>query len=109
MVHVHDGENQDLIGKSYSECQDLANRLAGNYVGAARNKNKSEILKIIQFGIAYAFVDPPKQLSFLEAALMPFVSKLASSDIPDMYDVNSLSFLVPPLILCLIHRYLPSM
>jgi cohesin complex subunit SA-1/2 len=92
MAHVHDGENQNLIGKSYSECQDLANRLAGNYVGAARNKNKSEILKIIQCGILYAFADPPKQLSFLEAALMPFVSKLASSDIPDMYDINSYQF-----------------
>ncbi|CAM0874072.1 unnamed protein product [Alopecurus aequalis] len=84
MAHVNDGENQNLIGKSYSECQDLANRLAGNYVGAARNKSKSEILKIIQCGIAYGFVDPPKQLSFLEAALIPFVSKLASSDIPDI-------------------------
>uniref|UniRef100_A0ACD5WVP7 Uncharacterized protein n=1 Tax=Avena sativa TaxID=4498 RepID=A0ACD5WVP7_AVESA len=84
MAHVYDGENQNLIGKSYSECQDLSNRLAGNYVGAARNKNKSEILKIIQCGIPYAFADPPKLLSFLEAALMPFVSKLPSSDMPDI-------------------------
>ncbi|KAL6653770.1 hypothetical protein ACP70R_008694 [Stipagrostis hirtigluma subsp. patula] len=84
MTHVHDEENQTLIGKSYKECQDLASRLAGSYVGAARNKYKSEILKIIQDGIPYAFADLPKQLSFLEAALLPFVSKLASSDIPDI-------------------------
>lgn len=85
MAHVHDGENQILTGKSYSECQDLASRLAGSYVGAARIKNKSDILKIIQDGVSFAFVDLPNQLSFLEAALLPFVSKLQSSDIPDMY------------------------
>uniref|UniRef100_A0A0E0KZD2 Cohesin subunit SA-3 n=1 Tax=Oryza punctata TaxID=4537 RepID=A0A0E0KZD2_ORYPU len=84
MAHVNDGENQTFIGKSYSECQDLAGRLAGSYVGASRNKNKSEILKIIQDGVSFAFVDLPKQLSFLEAALLPFVSKLPSSDIPDI-------------------------
>ncbi|KAG8067397.1 hypothetical protein GUJ93_ZPchr0005g15585 [Zizania palustris] len=84
MVHVLDGENQTLVGKSYSECLDLASRLAGSYVGASRNKNKSEILKIIQNGVSFAFVDLPKQLSFLEAALLPFVSKLPSSDIPDI-------------------------
>lgn len=89
MAHVSDGENQTLISKSYSECQDLAGRLAGSYVGASRNKNKSEILKIIQDGVSFAFVDLPKQLSFLEAALLPFVSKLPSSDIPDMYGIYS--------------------
>lgn len=85
MTYLREGENQNLIAKSYSECQDLANRLAGYYVGAVRIKNKSEILKIIQCGVQFAFVDLPKQLSFLEAALVPFVSKLPSSDIPDMY------------------------
>ncbi|XP_020192435.1 sister-chromatid cohesion protein 3 [Aegilops tauschii subsp. strangulata] len=84
MAYLREGENQNLIAKSYSECQDLANRLAGYYVGAVRIKNKSEILKIIQCGVQFAFVDLPKQLSFLEAALVPFVSKLPSSDIPDI-------------------------
>ncbi|KAG2559018.1 hypothetical protein PVAP13_8NG075300 [Panicum virgatum] len=84
MTHVNDGENQTLTGKSYSECQDLASRLAGSYVGAARTKNKSEILKIIQDGVSFAFADLPNQLSFLEAALLPFVSKLPSADIPDI-------------------------
>lgn len=73
-----------MIGKAYSECQDLASRLAGSYVGVARNRNKSEILKIIHDGVSFAFADLPKQLSFLEAALLPFVSKLSSPDIPDM-------------------------
>ncbi|KAG2563875.1 hypothetical protein PVAP13_8KG371000 [Panicum virgatum] len=84
MTQVNDGENQTLISKSYSECQDLAIRLARSYVGAARTKNKSEILKIIQDGVSFAFADLPNQLSFLEAALLPFVSKLASADIPDI-------------------------
>uniref|UniRef100_A0A0A9A2B4 Stromal antigen, putative n=1 Tax=Arundo donax TaxID=35708 RepID=A0A0A9A2B4_ARUDO len=84
MTHVHDEENQTLISESYSECQGLASRLAGSYVGAARNKNKSEILKIIQDGVQFAFADLPMQLSFLEATLMPFVSKLPSPDIPDI-------------------------
>ncbi|KAM0866466.1 hypothetical protein ACQ4PT_042621 [Festuca glaucescens] len=61
MAHVHDGENQNLIGKCYSECQDLASRLAGNYVGAARNKNKSEILKIIQCDIPDILTDVQKR------------------------------------------------
>ncbi|CAL4982923.1 unnamed protein product [Urochloa decumbens] len=84
LTHVNDGENQTLTGKSYSECQDLASRLAGSYVGAARNKNKPEILKIIQDGVSFAFEDLPNQLSFLEAALLPFVNKLPSADIPDI-------------------------
>ncbi|CAN6373305.1 unnamed protein product [Urochloa humidicola] len=84
LTHVNDGENQTLTGKSYSECQDLASRLAGSYVGAARNKNKPEILKIVQDGVSFAFVDLPNQLSFLEAALLPFVNKLPSADIPDI-------------------------
>ncbi|TVU23845.1 hypothetical protein EJB05_26228 [Eragrostis curvula] len=83
MSYVHDEENT-LIGKAYSECQDLASRLAGSYVGIARNKNKSEILKIIHEGFSFAFADLPKQLSFLEAALLPFVAKLPSTDIPDI-------------------------
>jgi cohesin complex subunit SA-1/2 len=94
MTHVNDGENQTLTGKSYSECHDLASRLAGSYVGAARNKNKSEILKIIQDGVSFAFVDLPSQLSFLEAALLPFVSKLPSPDIPDMYVIGLHAFFV---------------
>jgi cohesin complex subunit SA-1/2 len=84
MTYVHDEENT-LIGKAYSECQDLASRLAGSYAGIARNKNKPEILKIIHDDISFAFADLPKQLSFLEAALLPFVSKLSTPDIPDMY------------------------
>jgi len=93
MTQVNDGENQTLISKSYSECQDLAIRLARSYVGAARTKNKSEILKIIQDGVSFAFADLPNQLSFLEAALLPFVSKLASADIPDMYVIGLHAFL----------------
>lgn len=68
----------------FSECKDLAARLSGTFVGAARNKHRSDILKIVKDGIDYAFVDAPKQLSFLEAAVLHFVSKLPASDVADM-------------------------
>jgi cohesin complex subunit SA-1/2 len=53
-------------------------------VGAARNKHRSDILKIARDGIEYAFVDSPKQLSFLEGAVLHFVSKLPVVDILEM-------------------------
>ncbi|TVU49759.1 hypothetical protein EJB05_01095, partial [Eragrostis curvula] len=82
-THAHDEENT-LNEKSYSECHVLASRLAGSYAGAAYNKNKSEVLKIIHDGFSFAFADLPKHSSFLEAALLPFVSILPLSDIPDI-------------------------
>lgn len=66
--------------KSFSECKDLANRLSASFIGAARNKHKSHILQITKDGVAFAFEDIPNQLSFLEAAVLPFVSKLPTSD-----------------------------
>ena len=53
-------------------------------MGAARNKHRSDILKIVKDGIDYAFVDAPKQLSFLEGAVLHFVSKLPTPDVLDM-------------------------
>ncbi|TVU49773.1 hypothetical protein EJB05_01109 [Eragrostis curvula] len=82
-TRVHDEENT-LLGKSYSECENLASRLAGSYAGAARNKNKSEVLKIVHDGFSFALADLPKNLSFVEAALLPFVLELPLSDIPDI-------------------------
>lgn len=70
--------------KSFSECKDLANRLSASFVGAARNKHKSHILQITKDGVAFAFEDIPNQLSFLEAAVLPFVSKLPTSDAIEM-------------------------
>ncbi|KAI7981903.1 CSC1-like protein [Camellia lanceoleosa] len=41
----------------------------------------SDILKIVKDGIEYAFVDAPKQLSFLDGAVVHFISKLPTPDI----------------------------
>lgn len=78
-------ENKLEIGKSLSDCKELASRLSGTFVGAAITKNKAEIIKIVKDGIEFAFSDAPDLLTFLELALIPFVSKLPSADVLDMY------------------------
>ncbi|KAK4785211.1 hypothetical protein SAY86_001900 [Trapa natans] len=55
-----------------------------NFTGGARNKHRSEILKIVRDGIDYAFSDAPKQLSFLECSVLHFVYKLPHADILDI-------------------------
>ncbi|XP_078178938.1 sister-chromatid cohesion protein 3-like [Carex rostrata] len=76
--------NQLEIGKSLSDCKELASRLSGTFVGAAVNKHKSEIIKIVKDGVEFAFSDAPYLLIFLEVALIPFVSKLPSADVLDI-------------------------
>lgn len=76
--------DKSLTNKSFEECKDLAIRLSGIFIGAARNKHKSDILKIVKEGIEYAFEDAPKQLPFLESAVLQFVSKLPTPDVLDM-------------------------
>ncbi|KAJ4785945.1 Cohesin subunit SA-3 [Rhynchospora pubera] len=76
--------NQLEIGRSLSDCKELASRLSGAFVGAAITKNKSEIIKIVMDGIEFAFSDAPDLLTFLELALVPFVSKLPSADVLDI-------------------------
>ncbi|KAG5514343.1 hypothetical protein RHGRI_035679 [Rhododendron griersonianum] len=76
-----ESNDDTLAGKSFQECKDLAARLSGTFVGAARNKHVSDILKIVKDGIAYAFIDAPKQVSFLDGAVVHFVSKLPTPDI----------------------------
>ncbi|GAV85837.1 LOW QUALITY PROTEIN: hypothetical protein CFOL_v3_29271, partial [Cephalotus follicularis] len=77
-------EVMSLTGKSFRECKDLATRLSGTYVGAAWNKHRFDILRIVKEGIDYAFVDVPKQLSFLEAVVLHFVTKLPTPDITNI-------------------------
>ncbi|CAL5389986.1 unnamed protein product [Camellia sinensis] len=60
MMVVSESNDGSLTGKSFQECKDLAARLSGTFVGAARNKHRSDILKIVKDGIEYAFVDAPK-------------------------------------------------
>lgn len=76
--------NDDESSKKFQECKDLAARLSGSYVGVARNKYKAEILNIVRGGINFAFSEAPQKLSFLEGAMLHFVSKLPASDILDM-------------------------
>ncbi|KAK6268897.1 hypothetical protein QUC31_013057 [Theobroma cacao] len=77
-------DNESLRCKSFQGCEDLAVQLAGTFEGAAHNKHRSDFLKIVKEGIEYAFEDASKQLSFLEAAVCHFVSKLPISDVLDI-------------------------
>ncbi|KAF2298603.1 hypothetical protein GH714_024287 [Hevea brasiliensis] len=83
-------DDRAFTGKSFQECKDLAARLSGTFMGAARNKHREEILKIVKEGIEYAFIEAPKQLSFLESAVLYFVSKLPTPDVLEILkDVQS--------------------
>ncbi|KAJ1392728.1 Stromalin conservative domain [Sesbania bispinosa] len=88
-VDISGNENVSSEDNSFSGCKNLAAQLSGTFIGAARNKHRPDILKIVRDGIVYAFVDAPKQLSFLEAAVLPFVSKLPAPDVLEiMKDVQ---------------------
>lgn len=54
------------------------------YIGATRNKYRLEILSVVKEGVEFAFWDAPKQLLFLEVAILPFATKLSVPDIVDM-------------------------
>lgn len=85
MVELSESDDDESsASKHFQECKELAARISGMFIGAARNKHRSNILKIVSDGIEYAFLDAPKQLSFLEGAVIHFVSKLPTSDILDM-------------------------
>ncbi|KAK7244685.1 hypothetical protein RIF29_39510 [Crotalaria pallida] len=89
LVYIAGSENDSSDSNSLLECKDLAVRLSGIFIGAARNKHRSDILKIVKDGIEYAFLDAPKQLSFLEAAVIHFVPKLPAPDVLEiMNDVQ---------------------
>ncbi|KAH7517148.1 hypothetical protein FEM48_Zijuj09G0031600 [Ziziphus jujuba var. spinosa] len=89
MVEHSKGDDESLANKYFQECKELAARLSGTFIGAARNKHRLDILKIVKYGIEHAFIDAPKQLSFLEGSVLHFVSKLPTPDILDvMKDVQ---------------------
>ncbi|CAN0857602.1 Sister-chromatid cohesion protein 3 [Linum grandiflorum] len=81
MLDVNGSEDESVTSKTFQDCKDLAARISGSFVGAARNKNRSDVLKIVKGGIEYAFLDAPKQLSFLEGVVLHFVPRLPVSDI----------------------------
>ncbi|CAN1851747.1 Sister-chromatid cohesion protein 3, partial [Linum perenne] len=85
MLDVSRTDDELVTSKSFQDCKDLAGRISGSFAGAARNKHRSDILKIVKDGIDYAFLDAPKQLSFLESVVLHFVSKLPVSDILEIF------------------------
>lgn len=84
IVDVSSNESDSSESNSLLGCKDLAARISGTFSGTARDKHKSDIKKIVMDGIEYAFVDAPKQLSFLEVAVLHFVSKLPASDVLEL-------------------------
>ncbi|GMJ09154.1 sister-chromatid cohesion protein 3, SISTER-CHROMATID COHESION PROTEIN 3 [Hibiscus trionum] len=85
-LELSESDDESLKSESFQECKNLASRLAGIFIGAARNKHRPEILKIVKEGIEYAFEDAPKQLSFLETAVLHFASRLPPPDIRDILE-----------------------
>ncbi|XVE77707.1 hypothetical protein DITRI_Ditri13aG0084500 [Diplodiscus trichospermus] len=83
-VELSKSDDESLKSESFQECKNLAVRLAGLFIGAARNKHRPDILKIVKQGIEYAFQDAPRQLSFLEASVLHFASRLPVPDIRDI-------------------------
>lgn len=81
-VSCDGGESR--VDKCLEVCRELAGRLSGMYIGAARNKYRSEILSVVKEGVEFAFRDAPKQLLFLEVAVLPFATRLPVPDIMDM-------------------------
>ncbi|KAF6135507.1 hypothetical protein GIB67_015360 [Kingdonia uniflora] len=84
VVELSKSDDEFVVGKSFQNLKDLASRLSGTFMGAARSKHRSDILKVVKDGISFAFVDAPKQLPFLEGAILQFISKLPTSDIVDI-------------------------
>jgi cohesin complex subunit SA-1/2 len=78
------GREESRVDKCLEEWRELAGGLSGMYIGAARNKYRLEILSVVKEGVEFAFRDAPKQLLFLEVAILPFATRLSVSDIIDI-------------------------
>ncbi|KAL1226305.1 Sister-chromatid cohesion protein 3 [Cardamine amara subsp. amara] len=72
------------VDKCLEVCRELAGGLSGMYIGAARNKYRLEILRVVKEGVEFAFRDSPRQLLFLEVAILPFATRLSVPDISDI-------------------------
>lgn len=84
--HLISVSSSDEVASSttFQECKDLAARLSGIFAGAARNKYRLDILDIVKGCIDYAFLDVPKQLTFLDGPVLHFITKL---QLPDILDI----------------------
>ncbi|KAI3873484.1 hypothetical protein MKW98_008136 [Papaver atlanticum] len=83
ILEISKSDDESLTSKTLTECKDLAARLSETIVGAARNKYRQDIFKIVEEGILFAFEDAPRQLSFLEA-ILHFLYRLPRTDILDI-------------------------
>lgn len=81
---VLSSDDDNSARKTFQECEDLASELAKTFGKAAKNKHRSDVLNIVTGGIQYAFSDAPEHLSFLDGAVLHFISKLPPPDIMDM-------------------------
>ncbi|KAL9332454.1 hypothetical protein ACSQ67_002064 [Phaseolus vulgaris] len=84
LVNISGSENGSSENNPLLGCKDLAAKLSVTFTGAARIKYRPEILKVVRDGIEYAFIDAPKQLSFLEEAVLHFLSKLPAPDLNEI-------------------------
>ncbi|CAL9237342.1 unnamed protein product [Arabidopsis halleri] len=82
---VSSGSEESRVEKCLEVCRELAGGLSGMYIGAARNKYRLEILSVVKEGVEFAFRDAPKQLLFLEVAILPFATRLS---VPDIIDIK---------------------
>eukprot|EP00897_Mesotaenium_endlicherianum_P001305 jgi/Mesen1/1201/ME000128S00176 len=64
---------------AFVACRELAARLAATYAFAGRASAplQASLRRLVRAGVDFAFDDAPQCLSFLEAAMAPFVPKLA--------------------------------
>ncbi|CAL9227857.1 unnamed protein product [Arabidopsis halleri] len=79
------GREESRVDKCLQVCRELACGLSEMYIGAARNKYRLEILSVVKEGVKFAFRDAPKQLLFLEVAILPFATRLS---VPDIIDIK---------------------
>ncbi|XP_043711657.1 sister-chromatid cohesion protein 3 [Telopea speciosissima] len=79
VLELSKSDDELSASKSFAECKDLAARLSGTFVGAARSKHTVDILQIVKGGVSFAFLDAPRKLSFLEGAVIHFMPKLPGS------------------------------
>ncbi|XP_075102276.1 sister-chromatid cohesion protein 3-like isoform X1 [Nicotiana tabacum] len=77
-------DDDNSARRTFQECEDLASELAKTFGKAAKNKHRSDVLNIVTGGIQYAFSDAPEHLSFLDGAVLHFISKLPPPDIMDI-------------------------
>lgn len=86
MIDRRRRDDESLSKNHFLEFEKLAAQLCRTFLDTSRNTHRSGILEVVNDGIEYAFLDAPKQLSFLQGAVLHVVRRLPTTDIQDMYD-----------------------